>query len=231
MRVYTIALGLSFLFINTGWSNGSDRSDPLTGGIVSVETREVMPTPEELRNEPTNVETTGSGMVPVDEFSQMILVGKQAFEIIKAGAPVVNVKRDTFAVVPKGITEWTQLTGWKTPMTRVYEVSLVNRLRLNVVTMRLKVSAIPGGRLNGRGEYLANVTIVPTLVQVNWGITLDVWSEAREPVNAGSMQDPIAAVGIDLRYRAKTVFSDTSGSQDYFISGDGKMTVLSPNSN
>jgi hypothetical protein len=82
-----------------------------------------------------------------------------------------------------------------------------------------------GGNFRGRGQYLANVVVVPTQVVAQWGVTLDIWTENREPVNVGTLAEPVAGLGFDLRYRAKTWVSEVNGTQDYFITGNGEMRI------
>lgn len=169
--------------------------------------------------------------IPEDEFQgidwdKIVRIGRELIEIIKANQPVVNIKRDTVAAIPAGISDWQVLAGWQVPVTRVFRVWMKNAYGMTMVDIRLKASAMYGGNYQDRGRYLANVIIVPTQVVVHWGVTLDIWSEVREPVNVGSMAQPVAGLGFDLRYRAKTMMSEINGAQDYFITGNGDMHVM-----
>lgn len=160
------------------------------------------------------------------DWNTIVLIGKNLLEIVKANQPVVNVKRDVVHAVPVGVQSWQELAGWKAPMTKVYRIKIDNMYGLNVVDVRIKVSAMWGGNAGGRGAYLANVVTVPSNVYVAWGWTLDLWSENRDPVNAGSVESPVAALGFDIRYRAKTMLNDLQGTQDYYLTGDGQIQVL-----
>lgn len=160
------------------------------------------------------------------DWSQMIVIGEKIIELIKEGKPVVNIKRDAVSVVPMGIQSWQQLAGWQVPVTKAYNLSVKNGFGSKVVDVRLKVSGMWGGSVDGRGKFLANVQIVPVAVKVLWGWSLDLWSENREPVNAGTVADPVAGLGFDIRYKAGTVLNELNGTQDYYITGDGKILEL-----
>lgn len=160
------------------------------------------------------------------DWNAMILVGQKVIELVKQGQAVVNIKRDAVSVMPMGVENWQQLGGWQAPVTKVYNVKVTNYLGMDVVDLRLKVSGMWGGNVNGKGQYLANVMVVPVSTRVLWGWTLDLWTENREPVNNGTLEAPRAGLGFDIRYKATTMLNELSGTQDYFITGDGNILAL-----
>ncbi len=160
------------------------------------------------------------------DWNAMILVGQKVIELVKQGQAVVNIKRDTVSVMPMGVQNWQQLAGWQAPVTKVYNVKVTNYLGMDVVDLRLKVSGMWGGNVDGKGQYLANVMVVPVSTRVLWGWTLDLWTENREPVNNGTLEAPRAGLGFDIRYKATTMLNELSGTQDYFITGDGNILAL-----
>jgi hypothetical protein len=198
--------------------------------IYSVSLTEEVPTAEEIAAgyiAPGEWPDNGliESLAGID-FNAMVLIGEKVVEILKRGAPVVNIKRDAVSVMPLGVQNWQQLAGWQIPVTKVYRLVVKNYFRDNVVDMRLKVSGMWGGSLHGKGQYLANVVVVPAEVKVLWGWSLDLWAEHREPVNAGSHDSPVAGLGFDIRYKIATIFNELNGSQDYYITGDGKIVEL-----
>lgn len=195
--------------------------------ISSVTFTEVVPTAAELYSDAL-VKTNKAAVLQSFDFtnldwSQMVMIGEKIIEIVKAGAPVVNIKRDAVSVVPAGVQSWEQLSGWQAPVTKVYEVGAVNGWGMNVVKMRLKVSAMYGGGVDGRGQYVANVIIVPTELVVQWGFNVDLWSENRAPVNMGTLANPTAGLGFDIRYKVTSLLTQINGTQDYFITGKGEI--------
>jgi hypothetical protein len=197
--------------------------------IADVKVSEVVPTAAELYSvalEPSAQPQLNTFEIAGIEWTNLVTIGEKLIEIIKAGAPVVNIKRDVVSVVPQGVTSWEQLSGWQVPVTKVYEVKATNGFNADVVKVRLKVSAMYGGGIDGRGQYVANVTIVPTEIVVQWGFSLDVWSENRPPMNMGSLAQPVAGLGFDVRYKVTSLFSQKTGTQDYFITGAGLLQQM-----
>lgn len=231
MRIL-LAIFLSSLFQLNAVAHGVERAeenDPLAGAVFAVE--EVIPSVVEVQDDPgmsawvdwrMRVVTPTILEESIDP-TQVVTIGKAIFDIIKAGAPVVNVKRDTLSVVPKGITDWSMLSNWQAPVVKSYRVTLKNGFNRDMVDIRFKVSAVWGGQYDGKGRYLAHVTVIPTAINVGWGVTLDMWTESREPLNMGTKANPLAAIGLDVMFRAKTLVSDVQGTQDFFLSGDGQM--------
>ncbi|MCO5143114.1 MAG: hypothetical protein M9962_08500 [Oligoflexia bacterium] len=187
---------------------------------------EEAPTAEDIYSsmiEPKAIETLSPSDLAAVDWNQIILIGQKIIEIIKANAPVVNIKRDAVSALPLGITDWQTLNGWQLPVTKVYRVRMQNAYGMDMVNIRLKVSAMHGGSLNSKGKYLANVIIVPTEINVKWGITLNLWSENREPVNMNTSENPIAGLGFDVRYQAKSWVTEINGTKDYFVTGEGQI--------
>lgn len=193
--------------------------------ITKVEVNEVVPTAVEIYSSALTMETSGKRVPELSTFdvadwNLMVTIGEKLIEIIKAGQSVVNIKRDVVSVVPAGVQSWEQLSGWKVPMTKVFEVKATNGWGTDVVKMRLKISAM------NNGAYLANVLIVPSELVVQWGFNVDVWSENRPPVNVGTASVPVAGLGFDIRYKIKSLMSEKNGTQDYFVTGNGELVEL-----
>lgn len=196
--------------------------------VSALSVQEVVPTAAELYSDflvPSEVSPMAPDVQSID-WNAVVLIGEKLIDIIKAGKPVVNVRRDAVAVVPQGINAWDQLSGWQAPNTKVYSVTAKNYLGLTVVDLRLKVSAMYGGGINGKGKFLANVIVVPSSIYVLWGFNLDVWTENRAPVNMGSSSNPVAGLGFDLRFRYGSALNEMVGAQDYFVSGTGEIKEM-----
>lgn len=160
------------------------------------------------------------------DWNAIVLVGKQLIEIVKANQAVVNIKSDVVHVVPKGVEDWQALSNWQMPVTKVFTMKVKNGFNMNPVEIRVKVSAMWGGSAGGKGQYLSNVTVVPTSTYTAWGWNLDMWTENGNPVNAGNTDAPVAALGFNIRYKIKTYFNEMNGAQDYYIKGDGTLTQM-----
>jgi hypothetical protein len=82
---------------------------------------------------------------------------------------------------------------WSSPATRSYNVIYKNLLGITVLDLTytviffffclkffilfffFKVTYTYGGRLNGKGRYLDNISIIPTHVSVAWGFTCSLF--------------------------------------------------------
>ncbi len=204
--------------------------DPNFYNKLEASVEEVVPRAAELYSDYLVSPTASFESVDLQEldWDQVILIGEKIIEIVKAGESVVDIRRDTVAAVPAGITDWRQLAGWQVPSTKVYAFVVKNGWGMKVVDVRLKISAMWGGNFEGKGAYLSNVLIVPTQVKVIWGFNLNIWSENREPVNTGSVENPVAGLGFDIRYQlvGKVPLNNISMTQDYFIHGTGQINMV-----
>ncbi len=227
-----IILTLAFLISSVAMA-GEDprvtamRTKPEFYQLSPAMVREVIPTAGEIYSDylPYPAPPTDS-VIPSLDWNSMITIGEKVIEIVKAGRPVVNVRRDSVAVVPAGVTAWSQLTGWQPPATKVYQVTAENGFGMTVVDMRLKVSMNYNGGVDGRGQFLANVIVVPSSISVLWGFSCDVWAEHRDPVNIGTLEMPVAGLGFDIRYRYGSLVSEQVGTKDYFVSGSGEIREI-----
>lgn len=228
MKNKIAAVFLVSLFSFSGLFAVSAHADQKTDyfTVRSVSVREVVPTATELYSNFNEAAFANSNLRNTNDidWSQIELIGKKIIEIIKAGAPVIDIKRDVVHVVPGGITAWGQLGGWKIPVTKVYKVSAENSMGMQVADLRLKVSANWGGGVDGRGKYIANLNVVPSDVYAAWGYTIDVWAEHQDPVNLNTSADPVAGLGFDIRYRFTNLINMETGTQDFFVSGAGEIS-------
>jgi len=167
---------------------------------------------------------------PLDEveviLDQLIRIGQKIYKIVDAGKPVYNSTVHRTDVVPKGITEWQQLTGWQTPVSKSYEWSLKNLYGMKVIILRYRILYTPGGRFEDRGEFLQNVTIIPEYVYVAWGFSLDVMASVPSITNAGSTKNPIAAAELLIDATVKTPLNTSRVSASYYVRGDGLFKAL-----
>jgi len=206
--------------------------------IAKVTFKEVIPTDEEIYLAHVDMENAfraprandiGSDLDDASVIlDKVVLVGQKVINIIKAGAPVIDVKRDAVHVVPQGVSAWQNLGGWQVPLVKSYALNMKNGFGATVVNVRMKVSGATGGSYDGKGKYISNVYVVPTAISVMWGFNLNVWLENHTPVNTGSLARPVAGLGVDLMYKVSGAIPVTAiqGAQDYFITGDGKLLAL-----
>lgn len=156
----------------------------------------------------------------------IINMGKAIWNIVEAGAPVLNINSVSANALPKGLTCWTQLAQWNNPISRKYEVSYKNIMGFTVVRLSYRVMFTSGGTYMGTGKYLNRVTIVPDRVDVSWGFELNSTVEVPSIVNVGTQDDPIAGAELILHWNVKSPFHEKKNSVSYFVRGDGQFIEL-----
>jgi hypothetical protein len=233
-RLFSVA-SLAVLFSTVSPAAAFDESealrmstlDPAAFTIGRSELKE-LPSDEgsfELPEAQPNASLMQDGQDPLDaievKLDQVIRIGQKVYKIVESGKPVYNANLHRTDMLPKGITEWQQLTGWGTPMSKRYEWNLKNLYGINVVTVRYRLMYTPGGSLGGRGRYLQAVTIVPEYIYVAWGYSLDVIASTPSITNAGTTESPVAGAEVMIDATVKTVLNTSQMTASYYVRGDG----------
>lgn len=171
------------------------------------------------------IATVGQVIVVLD---QIINIGKIVIPIIKAGVPVVNIKTDTANALPAGISCWSDLGGWKAPNVSNYRVVIKNKLGIEVIDFTYKVMFTAGGSADGIGRYITNATILPASVNVAFGFDFNVEVSVPSVFNMGTKSNPIAAMQIDLKYKAggKIPVNYVQRTYSYLLTGKNQIKDL-----
>lgn len=179
-----------------------------------------------LESIPTD-ETLGFGAVPyVGELETIVAVGKQIWEIIEANRPVVNVSTNKASAFPLGYSDWQLMNGWQTPTSQAYRVVYRNAFGNAVIDFTFKLIYSYGGSVKGKGQYLANVTIVPADLYVSWGFKFNANVVVAGVTNAGSAGRPLAGMEIQLQYTVESVLMHSQGTEAFYVRGDGFSKAL-----
>ena len=155
------------------------------------------------------------------DFSQIISIGEKIWKIVEANKPVVNVKTKLVSALPRGVNCWSDLSGWKAPKVKSYEVKYKNLFGTEVVKFRFRLQFTPGGGYDGVGKYLANVTVVPAELNVIWGYKFNAEVEIQPAVNLGTTKDPVAGLEINLKWNINTPVKESQNAFHIFVQGDG----------
>ncbi len=184
-----------------------------------------------------SAESTGSVGIPAPatptdaptgdlDLGNIINLGKKLWDIIVANKPVVNISTDMATALPSGVKGWDQLATWQMPQVREYRVSYTNLYGMTMVDFKFRVLYTHGGSVNGKGLYLTNATIIPAHLTVGWGYTFNAQSTVASVMNAGTAQDPVAAMQLQLHWSIDTVMKHEENSLNYYIKGDGTFKAL-----
>jgi hypothetical protein len=162
----------------------------------------------------------------MEDLNQIIAIGKEVWEVVKTGKPVVDVKRDEIAVLPLRVECWRHLEGWQNPVVKAYRTTITNRLGMTVVDFTYKVISYAGGNYRGVGKYLARVSVVPvsTYVAPWWEFNANV----RVPgvFNYGTVEDPVASVEVEISYSIRTILTHLDHIDNFLVKGNGELLKL-----
>lgn len=170
--------------------------------------------------------TTLASDLSMEDLNDIVSIGKQVWELVKTGKPVVDVKRDEIAVLPLRVECWRHLEGWQNPVVKAYRTRIKNLYGMTVVEFTFKVISYPGGSYRGTGKYLARVSVVPvsTYVAPWWEFNASV----RVPgvFNYGTVEDPVASVEVEISQSIRTILTHLDQVDNFLIKGNGEILAL-----
>ena len=171
----------------------------------------------------TGIEELDAAEVVLDK---ILSIGRKIWTVVEANKPVLNFTTQNASAVPMGVQSWQQLSGWQTPRAFVYRVTYENLYGMDIVDFSYRVMFTPGGSVNGRGQYLSNVTIVPNTIDVAWGFTFNANASVVNTVNTGSSTAPVAGMELLLNWTVESPLKKSQNTASYYVRGDGQFTNL-----
>ena len=140
--------------------------------------------------------TDFSGM----EISPELIVNtlKSLWDVVQQNKPVANVSNDYAQALPKGIASPAELEGFSDVKTHTYRLYGKNMLGMNVYDIVVTLIHQYGGSYQGKGHYLATVSVVPSKVDVMLGYKVDLKVTQVSVVNVGTALDPIASLTMEI---------------------------------
>ena len=151
----------------------------------------------------------------------------KVWDIIEDNQPVVDINTKSAAALPNiAQSDWTKLTGWKTPRSVEFELDIQNLYGMHVVHTKYKVTNQYGGNIKGKGKYIASTQVLPTLVSVLWGFNLKETVDVISVVNAGTEANPTAEVTLSVTQTWGNPFTSQTSSTRYMVTGDGQIENL-----
>lgn len=156
------------------------------------------------------------------DIGDLINIGKEVWEILKAGKASVNIETDVATAIPAGLHCWRDLENFSAPQVQTKVVVINNILRSPVVTFTYKVLWLPGGSFKGQGKYIGYATVVPADVQVSWGWKLNAKVTVPTIFNMGSKASPVAGMNLIMSYRADSAISTVEQAQTFYVDGVGQ---------
>ena len=160
------------------------------------------------------------------DLNQLINIGKEIWQIVKDGEPTLDFKDQSATAFPADAECLFNLSSWSVPVSHTYKISYKNGFGMEVISMKYKLIYTPGGQFNGRGRYLANVSIHPAAIYVGWGFSFDAQVHIQDILNVGSAESPDAGMQVALEWKVGSVVNKHQAQEVYFVQGSGPMTIL-----
>jgi hypothetical protein len=153
---------------------------------------------------------------------KVINIGKKLWAIVDANRPVVELQTNTANALPLGVASWDALEGWEAPTSKLFTHTYRNLWRIKVVQFSYRVIYTWGGSLDGKGRYLANVTVIPADVDVISGYKLNAQASVPSVLNASRVKgEPLAAAELLVTWKVETALKHSRRSRSFYVRGDG----------
>lgn len=163
-------------------------------------------------------------------FERLIAFGKQVWEIVDAGRPVMNNDyMQPISVLPNnedGQATFYSISGWSVPRAQTYRVEYKNGLGMTVISFDYTVSFQYDGQFEGKGAYLTGVDVSASNVAVSWGFSFNANSQLVTISNRGTLEDPIAGATLQINFNSSSVLREINSSERFHVSGNGELHHL-----
>jgi hypothetical protein len=215
-------------FRTFGFKSAEDMEKYLTPGVITTVEVDPATLPAPLSN-PLLLDGSSIADLVIGDLSSpqtWVAIGQKIWDIVKANKPVVNVTTDKISILPEAQGSWANMENWQGPATKAYTLQFKNLLGMSVVTYTYRVAYNYGGTLAGKGQFIANLTVIPQKVDVLWGYTLNAHVEHSQVINTGTRENPVPSVQTEVKWAVDTVVRHTDGTDSYNVKGNGEMTKL-----
>lgn len=175
--------------------------------------------------------TTGGvleGIIMV--IDKLIAIGEKIIPTIQKGKAVVtNNPMSAISVLPRLDSKDPvvhDMGNWTIPVSKHYKISYENGFGSEVVSFVYSISFQHSGTYNNKGHYLAGVRVSAREINVLWGFDLDATSQLIQISNVGTVDNVIAGATIEITYTVKNWTRNLTTSQEFHVTGDGRIFQL-----
>lgn len=165
----------------------------------------------------------------IREVRALIALGKEVWEIVEAGRPVLNSSyMSPISVLPRSedpALTFYDMSGWQAPKARTYRVTYRNVYGMRIATFEYTIAFQYGGSYQGKGAYLTGVDVFARNVWVAWGFELNAHSELLTITNRGTDDNPVAGATVRISHSLSSVMTKTQRSSTFHVSGNGEIVA------
>lgn len=222
----------ALLVMIVGPSSGADEEQSMLEQYLTISEPEIKITDEPypdfsllgaeiIQDDCQPLGVRSEAVLPIEEeFDSIVAIGEKIWKLIEAGRPVVNYKAPVAHALPALALCWMDLENWRPPVSQRLEVIYKNAFNMDVVKLRFRVVYSPGGSYQGKGQYLANVTVLPETVEASWGYNVNAEAVVGRALNLGTRDNPIAGLQLMVTWNVKTVVKDSTSAESFFVRAD-----------
>lgn len=210
-----------FLLLTSGFAFSSPASD------ITITLREV-PITQKSHDSIQEIHNPDPGTV-IAWGQQLVALGESLYTLVQKGRPSITIERATpVSVLPReastrNYVEVMDLEDATDPIKRRFIMSAKNAYGIEVVKVQFLL-AYQVARYNGKGRYIINAAIFPT---VTLGYGFDFSSDMRlvGVSNKGKKDDPLTVAVLNLHYRFGSFLKFKEANDAITIRGDGTVTL------
>jgi hypothetical protein len=155
----------------------------------------------------------------------IINMGAKIWKIFEASTPVVNLATKRANALPRDATDWRDMSNWSDLEGRQYSIEYKNGFNATVVKFSVLMTYSHSGQFKGKGKYLSDVGFLVNEYWVAPLYKLEGESQVVGVRNVGKANDVIAAMELNMVWRVSNVLVKSQNAMNYFIRGDGPLTV------
>lgn len=237
-KIHMIGFLLSFYGLTASLARATTEDHSPSPNLSSIEDRTIV---RHSIEEIPNLEALDSPVPPLVlpphlgmtfppttiDYGAIVNLGKAVWSIVENNKPVVNLAFDFANALPKGVTNASDLNGFSNIVYRSYSAVGQNIFGANVYEVKFTLMHQYGGSIDGQGQYLATVAVIPSQVKVMWGNSLNFSVKHVNTVNVGTQASPIAALSLLVSYDVKSLGLTYSRNIIYEFRGDSPQTISS----
>lgn len=163
---------------------------------------------------------SGLNIDDLGDIKTWVTLGAKLWKLVEANVPVTNVQTQTVSILPAGL-QWTDMESWQGPFAKSYTITAKNLYGMTVISQTYTVAYNYGGSVKGKGQFLANATIIPTAVEVMWGFKLASELAVGTTLNTGTFENPVPGVDLTVKWKMDSILKHLEGRDQFFVRGDG----------
>ena len=133
----------------------------------------------------------------------------------------------TVSILPSQPHRWTDLSGWSRPHRKVFNMEFKTASGRVLCNLSYRVTFISGGRLKGKGRYIAELNVAPENIHLKVDGKLNIQAAIHDLINFGTVEEPVVGLFLDVTIKFENSrFQTRVKRQTMLLDGNGKFEVI-----